>query len=1606
MKNREKKYGKYMAMAIAMFIVLTVFSSMPSALGNQNNTYSSNIQEITKIISIDIKDVNYVSGPTGNYIVINGLRLSDIPGKPMLPIKTMRFYLPLNAKVVDVKMSGSEYVNYGTVKISPAPLPVLKDGRALPAKYLPPKYDPNVYNVNSFYPAKDFSYTVEHTKNATVVNVLLYPVKYNPVTGYALILKNSQITVEYEITEVKRATTAVIDVPNIIITSPQLKNAAQRLADFHNATGLTSWVVTTDWIASHYTPASTPPFNGYANDTTDVYEALGTALPLDKSMIIGYNYTLARKIVAFLQNESTGSNVTYITIFGNARMVPPSYYWTDQFMYLLAYLGWWDYYDAWIPTDAFYGSPNYNSTSFNFAPTFMVGRIPVNPMTADAVVDKIIYYAQHKTGGIQNLTLSGGQVFETPYFLGEMSVTETLNLGWLDGLKVTEYFHTLRNFTFNNFIKMMNNSDMIVETTHGSGFSFWHHNDEVSAWDFSMNASYSSLPVYISSSCLNGAWDEEMFPSYEVTYGINGGTSIAEKMLYAPNGIIAYFGADRESYGSTYAYFDHGTLVAPNNFGDLLIIDGTTAGYFIGAIIYGSVTLGLMEYYALADYDYWLGSILHERDAEGYGWNNNPWARSYFEYTLLGDPALQVAGGPGSAPSYQQPNVEIPNAEYNADDEPIITRDVPVTVNISTDSPTVKAELLYLEHDQGYSPYYGDMEDTYYDFILNQTILTPVASSGGVNNFTYIFTPHREGTYILSVYGEDGKTTRFYMACGMPKAPPLKVQTSQPEIYRFASQDTRRASGPDVRVITILDYGDIMYGKSTNATAVVYNDGDTTATNVVVHFYLENYTLIFNDNNLSHPLIWLGNVTISSIPAGGFAYATISWKGVNLWAINHTWDPYNSSARWQYMVANAEVSGDVNTDNNANWALLRVHLKLDVWAQKVFLEKDPVLNQPNNITVELTNVGTDITSNTIINVTDDYGVIATITDVHIAPGETVFITVPWTPSHDQYDNISVQISTPGDNNTANDVGYYYTNAYDGVTEVKVLTYDITPVNITQIGKYLRVQVYNYGPLSSEPVAVDIYEYAGIVATDIESPHPYPNNYDHTWEIDAPAGAKGISLHFKYLEVEDGWDYVYIYNASYDLVAYYTGFYSDLWTDFIPGPKVYVELVSDGSVNYNGFYIDAYATNIVYVGTVNVGSIPSGGFATTDLDLLYGNAIAGNCGFKLVAHPPRESATHSTGGSTNDVKSIVDRTVTDVLPPELTPISPMGVYNGSARGDTHIVVKWHDPIYSGFESYNVSIDGYYVTASSITITQIDANDGYLNVTLPFRLADGTHTVFVEMKDNSGNYNSTSWTFQVDTVGPTLTITSPPNGNVPLTYDSTLWINGTTDPDANVTINGVEVSVDANGNFSYEVTLVDGLNIFVVTATDPVGNSVSETVTALYLPQLPQLWDNISKLQAEINNLQNEINELSATLQQEINNLNATLQNEINELQAQINTLQTELNENVTALYNAINDAKVDLINRISENITALNTKIQQLQTQIDDINKDINSINKTNKKQDNGISLNEILGIIGIVLALIAIGLAAVALARKKEKPLPQSMESEEVEEETSEEEQP
>lgn len=91
----------------------------------------------------------------------------------------------------------------------------------------------------------------------------------------------------------------------------------------------------------------------------------------------------------------------------------------------------------------------------------------------------------------------------------------------------------------------------------------------------------------------------------------------------------------------------------------------------------------------------------------------------------------------------------------------------------------------------------------------------------------------------------------------------------------------------------------------------------------------------------------------------------------------------------------------------------------------------------------------------------------------------------------------------------------------------------------------------------------------------ETPHPYTNDDARFVEIDEP-GAVKMKVLFEDLDVEDGYDFVRVFDAAGRLVAEYTGALHKLETPAIPGDHLSVEFVSDGSVTAPGVKIAQYS----------------------------------------------------------------------------------------------------------------------------------------------------------------------------------------------------------------------------------------------------------------------------------------------------------------------------------------------------------------------------------------------------------------------------------------------
>lgn len=153
-----------------------------------------------------------------------------------------------------------------------------------------------------------------------------------------------------------------------------------------------------------------------------------------------------------------------------------------------------------------------------------------------------------------------------------------------------------------------------------------------------------------------------------------------------------------------------------------------------------------------------------------------------------------------------------------------------------------------------------------------------------------------------------------------------------------------------------------------------------------------------------------------------------------------------------------------------------------------------------------------------------------------------------------------------------------------------------------------------------------------------------------------------------------------------------------------------------------------------------------------------------------------------------------------------------------------------------DTIGITIDSGSKITSGITKTAI--TNGYsCSYTPSTALSDGSHTLKFDASDNDGNAASqVSRTFKIDTVPPTLSVTSPTANMV--TNQASITVagitNDATSSPVTVTVklnsgSAQSVSVGSDGSFSKSITLVEGTNTITVVATDGAGKTTTVTRT---------------------------------------------------------------------------------------------------------------------------------------------------------------------------------
>ncbi len=228
------------------------------------------------------------------------------------------------------------------------------------------------------------------------------------------------------------------------------------------------------------------------------------------------------------------------------------------------------------------------------------------------------------------------------------------------------------------------------------------------------------------------------------------------------------------------------------------------------------------------------------------------------------------------------------------------------------------------------------------------------------------------------------------------------------------------------------------------------------------------------------------------------------------------------------------------------------------------------------------------------------------------------------------------------------------------------------------------------------------------------------------------------------------------------------------------------------------------------------------------------------------YPVQIQATDQAGNTTTKddsdatIGSSLKLTVKETTKPTVSIISPSSGAKLTTASPT-VTFQLRDAD-SGINisSLALKIDGGAAignTATGMTCTAVAG--GYdCTYVCQSALAEGSHTITIDIADNDGNIaTTTSTTFTVDTVPPVLNISNPSDGLI--TNNASLTVSGTTNDATSspvtvtIKLNGVDqgaVTV-TSGNFSKAITLAQGTNTIVVRSTDSAGkySEVTRTVT---------------------------------------------------------------------------------------------------------------------------------------------------------------------------------
>lgn len=557
--------------------------------------------------TISIEDLQIQSSNGIFSASLDDSSLFNQPGLPLIPMRSIIIDLPKNVTVQQVMVRDISLLK-STIMITydQTPMPHFWSVNETP---LHQHSDEIVNNAimesyqKTLYPGVTHSYILGRNTTNTRILIHLFPIQYHFDTKETYVIDKGTISIRYTMDPSVENQYASDPIKNIIITHPLFYIPAKKLQQFHTEQGTPTELVTTKWIDSNYEPSSYPPVIGYKDFA-----------PSDQMR--KYDDELARKIITYLQTQSTNPDLEFVTIIGNAIHVPPSYYFG------------YNYYP--VPTDFYFSSPD-----LDLIPNYRVGRLPVHTiLEASRTINKIINWEPTKNQ-MENVAIAGGIPFNSPFFIGELITVDSVNQGFFDGLTVDKLYRTDERFENTDILSALENDyGLLYVICHGNANLIAAEPGRISARNLMNMPKNNNAPILSCIACSSGSYDTHIIKQ---GYSLDR-TSFGEGVVISKGGSIAYIGGSRTNDGFPLLTLNNGR------------VEISKETYMAGLLTYVNQAykknvdnLGDLNFFAYETY-------LENNDLTDF-WN----LYHYLDFVLLGDPALQLPERLFQQESYTHP---------------------------------------------------------------------------------------------------------------------------------------------------------------------------------------------------------------------------------------------------------------------------------------------------------------------------------------------------------------------------------------------------------------------------------------------------------------------------------------------------------------------------------------------------------------------------------------------------------------------------------------------------------------------------------------------------------------------------------------------------------------------------------------------------------------------------------------------------------------------------------------------------------------------------------------------------------------------------------------